>query len=1120
MSEKQKVVIIGSGWGGYRLVYGIDHRKYDITLISPENTSTVTPLLASAACGLFDPRLAHEPIRRKDFHAKYIKALVLDIDFGAQTLTCQPAFEQLKDERFEVPYDKVIITPGCRSNTFGIPGVAENAIFVKNVANANTVRSRLNDILEMASLPGTSEARQRQLLHIVVVGGGPTGIEVAAELTDLFDGDLGVLFPHLKDKTSVSVHDVAPQILAPFDRKLSEYACTSLKSNKVTVKLNSHILNVTADTIETKEEGATGYGMLIWATGNKSIPLIDSLKLRKTEQGLVRLLTDDHLNVFALDGAAMPNVFAMGDAADIEGGTLPTTAEVAIQKADYLIKLLNSGGKATQPFQYKQRSLVTYTGAWDGVIQGKREYTGYGAWLSWRSGNFFWTHSIREIRNNKLPLAYAQVDPSKIVFGVAWYGRGYTLSDPSCNTFGCGFAGPSKPGKCTNSAGVLSLVEIQQMIKSDEAKSRLNRDAAMKELVWEDQRVGYDDEETVELKRRFANDQCFGSLMAWSVDFNCGTGDGDNAPVSADGRCGPQNGGADGCGSTDDHCGTDCISGKCVEKGISTNGRCGAGFHGAKCVGSDFGSCCSSGGWCGDSTSHCGEGCQSGSCDGEATLPGGNGNANTGGGEEEEEEGEPRSNAIAPAYKDVNKLVNQNYVKANIPFDGPEADDWFGPESQMPVVQQRQIQAVFANAAKVSDGSWFNPLKWIIKVRCKEPKGLSNCRLPAENDPCRPPRRPWEGKTIAYSANRKGTYNNPMIMFCPAFFDLPNLDSVITAGRASPYAQKIDISEYQCTAHTFLHELMHLWLASDSRGGSPNPRWEKHSVYGPALSKLLARYQPALDDDPPAGFYTQRNAENLAYYALTVYIEMQVGEYPYLPLVLANIDIPPTDNKGRPILPPSMLRTLSVDQDGKAYSDIPNICDDTLYSESKPQGNSKLVSLEKISAHGKKWHDFYGANIKELQKSSDDVPDRDLECRSSDSLTAHETDIRFVVNKLCSNKAYWDKQIVPAISTGDGRNRALGQRIAVVPAGEDDPLKPPSGGDIKCEDYKVNPELEDADRFKGTCRCWLTSNHDATDVFKKPDGTAKCSNIKKRLIPFVPGLKKREAHAHAHREKG
>ena len=115
-------------------------------------------------------------------------------------------------------------------------------------------------------------------------------------------------------------------------------------------------MKVTADTIETLEDGITGYGMLIWDTGNKSVPLIDKLNLRKSQHGLTRVLMDEHLNVFRLDGTVLPKVYAIGDAADIERGTLPTTAEVAVQKADYLIKLFNSRGKVAQPFQYKQRS--------------------------------------------------------------------------------------------------------------------------------------------------------------------------------------------------------------------------------------------------------------------------------------------------------------------------------------------------------------------------------------------------------------------------------------------------------------------------------------------------------------------------------------------------------------------------------------------------------------------------------------------------------------------------------------------------------------------------------------------------------------------------------------------
>lgn len=238
---------------------------------------------------------------------------------------------------------------------------------------------------------------------------------------------------------------------------------------------------------------------------------------------------------------------------------------------------------------------------------------------------------IREIYNNTIPLSYPGVDFGKIVFGVAWYGRGYTLSDPSCNTLGCNFAGPSKPAKCTNQAGVMSLSEVQDMIKKG-ATSRLLEDSAMKELVFDDQWIGYDDEETVEMKRKFANNYCFGGLMAWSVDFEPGTGSSDNGEPakSTNGRCGPDFKGttcvgtsygeccSEGgwCGSTEGHCGTGCISGKCKEGGKSTNGRCGAGFRNATCLGTSYGPCCSAGGWCGDSDSHCGDGCQSG-CDGD-----------------------------------------------------------------------------------------------------------------------------------------------------------------------------------------------------------------------------------------------------------------------------------------------------------------------------------------------------------------------------------------------------------------------------------------------------------------------------------------------------------------------
>ncbi|KAI0506840.1 glycoside hydrolase superfamily [Xylaria bambusicola] len=235
---------------------------------------------------------------------------------------------------------------------------------------------------------------------------------------------------------------------------------------------------------------------------------------------------------------------------------------------------------------------------------------------------------VREIYNDTLPLFYDALDPSKINFGLAWYGRGYTLFDPSCNQLLCPFKGPSKAGKCTGTPGVMSLREVQQLIAEKGLKPRLNNESLMKELSWADQWIGYDDEETHALKRKFANNLCFGGTVAWSVDFNSGPGDGDQPPVSTDGSCGSGSGGkvcegsgfgdccsAHGfCGSTSDHCGNGCQSGRCFTGGETTDGTCGAGYNDIVCGLWPQGSCCSPAGFCGRSADHCGPGCQSGPC--------------------------------------------------------------------------------------------------------------------------------------------------------------------------------------------------------------------------------------------------------------------------------------------------------------------------------------------------------------------------------------------------------------------------------------------------------------------------------------------------------------------------
>ncbi|KAL8801217.1 MAG: hypothetical protein Q9182_004611 [Xanthomendoza sp. 2 TL-2023] len=403
------IVVVGSGWAGFYLAEFLSTTTYRVTIVSPRRTSAYTPLLASAACGLFNFYLAEEPVRSKTRKCRFIKANVLDVDFAAKKVHCAPAFEDddaVSNEKFALEYDSLVLAPGCIPNTFNTPGVAENALFMKNVSDAMAVRKLLFDLLEKASLPNCPVARKRELLHIAIVGGGPTGVEITAELDDLAHKELHDLYPDVAQYLSISIYDVAPHILGAYDQKLHEYAHAALLRRQIGIETNSRIEKVDPDALFIKDKGRVPYGMLMWVTGNKAVPLVTGLEVRKTDKGLVRILTDSHLRVFKsrTSDEIFDDVFALGDAADIDGASLPTTAEVAVQKAKYLVQFFNSRGSssgglaAPLPFTYMEKQLVSYIGSRDGIIAGRGDregWTGRSAWVAWRSGSVMWTRSWR-----------------------------------------------------------------------------------------------------------------------------------------------------------------------------------------------------------------------------------------------------------------------------------------------------------------------------------------------------------------------------------------------------------------------------------------------------------------------------------------------------------------------------------------------------------------------------------------------------------------------------------------------------------------------------------------------------------------------------------------------------
>lgn len=311
-NPKERVVILGSGWGGYTLSRRLNPKNYLPVIISPRSYFVFTPLLTDAASGSLDFSNIVEPIR--DPHAKvdFIQAAARAVDMKKKTILCeatvvksgvtesprntdgesetiskrtiesQRQWEQ--GETFEVPYDKLVIAVGAVSRTFGTPGVRENAMFFKDIGDAKRVKRRVRECFELAVLPATTPEMQKWLLHFAIVGTGPTGTELAASLRDFIYSDMMKLYSSLKDIPQITLYDIAPKMLSMFDESLSRYAKETMKSEGIAIKTSHHVQGLRWGlpgapppyemdpkrclTLTTQEEGEVGVGMCVWVTGN------------------------------------------------------------------------------------------------------------------------------------------------------------------------------------------------------------------------------------------------------------------------------------------------------------------------------------------------------------------------------------------------------------------------------------------------------------------------------------------------------------------------------------------------------------------------------------------------------------------------------------------------------------------------------------------------------------------------------------------------------------------------------------------------------------------------------------------------------------------------------------
>lgn len=325
--DKPKLVILGGGWGGVAMLKELDPEDYHVTVISPTNYFLFTPMLPSATVGTLELKSLVEPIRRILSRVKghFIRGSSEDVDFTNRLVEVSQVDQQGKETRFYVPYDKLVIAVGSQTNPHGVQGL-ENCHFLKDIRDARKIRNQLIQNLELACLPTTTDLERRRLLSFVISGGGPTGVEFAAELYDLLNEDLTKYFPQLL-RNEISVHLIQSRghILNTYDEAVSKYAEDRFLRDGINVLTNSRVVEVKKDSIVFTQKGKNGesvtkelpMGFCLWSTGVSQTDFSQTIakKLGDFQTNRHALETDTHLR---LNGAPLGDVYAIGDCSTVQ----------------------------------------------------------------------------------------------------------------------------------------------------------------------------------------------------------------------------------------------------------------------------------------------------------------------------------------------------------------------------------------------------------------------------------------------------------------------------------------------------------------------------------------------------------------------------------------------------------------------------------------------------------------------------------------------------------------------------------------------------------------------------------------------------------------------------------
>lgn len=376
MANPHRVVVIGAGFGGLRVARGLAGAPVEVTIVDANNFHTFQPLLYQVATAGLDLDDIAYPVRgifRRQRNVSVRMAAVTGVDLRARRVTT--------DRGAPIEYDTLVVAAGTVSHDFAIPGVAAHTFPLKAAGDAVALRTHLLARFEDAALVGDAASAAPGALDVVVCGGGPTGVEMAGGLAELYQRVLAKDFPALAvDRARITLVEAADRVLGPFHEALGERARRTLERHGIEVITGTPVERVEPGAVHLVGGRVLTAGTVVWAAGVRASPVAELLGVELGRGGRIVVGTD-------LSVPGWPEVFAIGDIAVDPAAPLAQVAQPAIQGGHHVARQIERrlGGLPTEPFRYRDKGSMATIGRHDAVAEfpNGRRLHGVVGWVAW-----------------------------------------------------------------------------------------------------------------------------------------------------------------------------------------------------------------------------------------------------------------------------------------------------------------------------------------------------------------------------------------------------------------------------------------------------------------------------------------------------------------------------------------------------------------------------------------------------------------------------------------------------------------------------------------------------------------------------------------------------------------